>query len=191
MKSITSTEYFSNISIPDDWDSLEEFVQWYLDARMPMMIPWNATVIKSDDAAAICVFKKGQYQVEFYLEFPRMYVPKHSHPDMEVIIMDLGGGKRAPTHQQHNGTDKIWGNIRSKLMPGEYHGGDESSKQSNGFVTLAFQKWYNTEKMTSAAIQWEGETAGPVQETLIKQHNPNAVTDEGYADISRNNFNKD
>jgi hypothetical protein len=59
IKKINIEEYFKNIVIPDDWDTLEEFVDWYIDSRMPILPPWNAEVIKSDDAVAICVFKKG------------------------------------------------------------------------------------------------------------------------------------
>jgi hypothetical protein len=73
-KSIDPAKYFSNITIPDNWDTLEDFVDWYIDARMPLIVPWNAEVIRSDDAAAVCVFKKGHYQVEFYLEYPKMYI---------------------------------------------------------------------------------------------------------------------
>jgi hypothetical protein len=184
MQSIDSTTYFSSINIPDDWNTLEDFVQWYIDSRMPMMIPWDAKVICSDDATAICLFKKSHYQIELYLEFPRMIIPKHSHPDMEVIVMDLGGGGRLKSGQQENGTSIRWGFIDKKLLADEYHGGNEISKNSNGSCFLAFQKWNNKDNITSAAIQWKGNTSGTMQETLIKEHNPNALITPGYADVS-------
>jgi hypothetical protein len=183
-KKFDSIEYFANIEIPDDWDTLEDFVQWYVDARMPLMVPWNAEVIHSDDASAVCVFRKGMYQVEFYLEFPQMQILEHSHPDMEVIIMQLGGGSLAP--KQENGTSMKWGITDTKLMPGEVHGGISDAVVGDGFVTLAFQKWYKPEEMTSAAIQWKGKLHGPIQADLIRSHNENALIVPGYADISAN-----
>ena len=182
-KKIDPKEYFSHVQIPEDWDSLEEFVDWYLDSKMPLMIPFNAEVIKSDDACAICIFRKGSYQVEFYLEYPEMWIRKHSHPRMDVIVMQLGGGSVAPK-DTHN-VSKTWGNIESKLNAGDYHGGKASSVVNNGFITLAFQKWENPYEMTSAAIQWKGELQGSIQQQLIRQAKPDAYIVEGYADVTK------
>jgi hypothetical protein len=181
-KKIDPKEYFSHISIPDDWNTLEEFVDWYLDSKMPLMIPFNAEVIKSDDACAVCIFRKGNYQVEFYLEYPEMWIRKHSHPRMDVIVMQLGGGNVAPedTHR----VSKIWGELATNLEAGEYHGGNTVSVINDGFVTLAFQRWENPSEMTSAAIQWKGELQGPIQEALIKQKKKNAIVTNNYADVT-------
>jgi len=181
-KQFDSAKYFSNITIPDDWDTLEDFVEWYMDSRMPMMIPHNAEVIRSDDACAVCVFRKGHYQVEFYLEYPEMYIRAHSHPRMEVITMQLGGGSLNPP--QENNTSVIWGTAATNLMPGKVHGGESHPIVGNGFITLAFQKWHNKEEMTSAAIQWKGELQGPVQYNLIKAHKPDAQLEDTYADVT-------
>lgn len=181
-KQYDSTEFFNGVVIPDDWDTLEDFVDWYMESKTPMMIPYNAEVIRSDDAVAICLFRKGKYQVEFYLEYPRMYIRKHAHPRMEVITMELGGGGLSP--RQDNNTSKVWGTTRKKLMPGEYHGGDSATILSNGFCTLAFQKWENPEEMSSAAIHWKGDLQGPIQAKLIKDHLPDAVVKGDYADVS-------
>ena len=182
-KKIDPSKYFSNIHIPDDWNTLEEFVDWYLDSRMPLMIPYNAEVIRSDDACAVCIFKKGHYQVEFYQEYPEMWIRKHSHPRMDVIVMQLGGGSVAP--KDTHGVSKTWGVLNTNLKAGEYHGGDSSSITSNGFITLAFQRWERVDEMTSAAIQWNGELQGPIQQNLIRQSKPDAYIVEGYADVSK------
>ena len=74
-----------------------------------------------------------------------------------------------------------------KLMPGQFHGGDNGlngSLTGGGFATLAFQKWDSTVKMTSAAVQWKGQILGPHQETLIRQHYPDALVRPGYADVT-------
>jgi len=182
-KQFDSAKYFANINIPEDWDTLENFVEWYLEARMPMMIPFNAKVIRSDDACAVCVFRKGSYQVEFYLEYPEMYIRKHSHPRMEVITMQLGGGSMAPA--QANDTSVTWGTSAPKLLPGQYHGGDSGTIVGDGFITLAFQKWYNPAEMSSAAIQWKGELQGEHQANLIKSYYPEAFFKEGNVDITK------
>jgi hypothetical protein len=186
-KQIDANEYFKDIVIPDDWDSLEDFVDWYCNQRMPLMIPWNANVIRSDDAVAICLFRKGNYQVEFYIEYPNMYIYKHSHPRMEVITMTMGGGGNwKPTENSTTNTSHTWGGLTSKLTNGNYHGGDSQSGTGNGFVILAFQRWENPEEMTSAAVQWKGELQGNYQADLIKKYYPDAFIRDGYADITRN-----
>ena len=181
-KKVEAVDYFADLNIPDDWDTLEDFVNWYLDSKMPMMIPWNAEVIRSDDAVAVCTFRKGHYQVEFYLEYPRMWIRKHSHPRMEVITMKLGGGKLSPKDSELD-TSKVWGTLNKKLMPGGYHG-DIGGGFGYGFITLAFQRWEDPAEMTSAAVQWKGELQGDIQAKLIRSHKPDAVIKDMYADVS-------
>ena len=181
-KHIDADKYFSQITIPDDWATLEDFVDWFIDSRMPLMIPYNAEVIRSDDAVAVCLFRKGNYQIEFYLEYPKMYIRKHAHPRMEVITMDLGGGSMSPPNE--NNTSMVWGAVTKKLSSGTYHGGDSGKQLGNGFVTLAFQRWDNPEEMTSAAVQWKGGLQGPHQAELIKRKKKNAIVEDNYADVT-------
>lgn len=181
-KKYNSAEYFSNITIPDDWATLEDFVDWYMEQRIPLMIPWDSEVIRSDDAVAICIFRKGHYQVEFYLEYPNMYILPHSHPRMEVITMNLGGGKLGP--QDTNGLAMSWGRAHEKLPAGEIHGGEEITTLSKGFITLAFQRWEDPAEMTSAAVQWKGGLQGPYQADLIRRKKKNAIVADDYADVS-------
>lgn len=184
-KQYDPTHFFKGVKIPDDWDTLEDFVQWFMNSRMPIMIPWDAEVIRSDDAVAICIFRKGNYQVEFYLEFPYMYIKRHSHPRMEVITMSLGGGGLRPPLSNVNKISSAWGSMRKKLLPGMYHGGEVVNQASTGFCTLAFQRWENPEEMSSAAVQWKGEIYdGGVQASLIKRHYKNAKIEKEYADIT-------
>ena len=185
-KIINADDYFKDVKIPEDWSSLEDFVDWYCEQRMPMMIPWNANVIRSDDAVAICLFRKGNYQVEFYIEYPNMYIWKHSHPRMEVITMTMGGGGTwKPNEGSTTNTGSTWGGLSTKLVNGAYHGGDADASTGNGFVILAFQRWENPEEMTSAAVQWKGQIQGKYQEDLIKSYYPEAFIKEGYADITK------
>jgi hypothetical protein len=188
-KIVDSKKYFENIVIPDDWDTLENFVDWYMEQRMPLMVPWNAEVIKTDDAVAICIFRKGRYQVEFYLEFPRMSIPEHAHPRMEVITVDLGGGGLSPKNEI--GTSKKWGTIDLNLKAGEVHGGGTMARLGAGMCFLAFQRWDDPQEMSSAAVQWQGITAGPIQENLIKRKKGNVLVRSGYADIEQPSENSE
>lgn len=182
-KQFDSSVFFKDLQIPPDWETLEDFVNWYMESKIPMMIPWNAEVVRSDDAVAICLFRQGAYQVELYLVYPQMYIRNHSHPRMEVITMDLGGGSLSP--RQPNNTSRTWGDTSTKILSGEYHGGETGSLLGNGFCILSFEKWHNVDEMTSAAIQWKGELQGPIQTSLIKTHKPDAVIiPDKYADVT-------
>lgn len=185
-KKIDPSEYFKDIVIPDDWNSLEDFVDWYLNSRMPLMIPFNAVSILSDDASAICIFRKGHYQVEFYIVFPEMWIRRHCHPDMEVIILDLGGGTIAPK-DSHN-VSKLWGLVYKKIDKDVYHGGNQGGQMSTGTAQLAFQRWTHPDEMNSAAIQWKGDLQGPIQANLIKEHKKDAYVTDKYADVTKKNL---
>jgi hypothetical protein len=181
-KNFNISDIYKDLVIPDDWDNLEAFVDWYIEQRMPLFVPWNAEVIKSDDACAVCIFRKGNYQVEFYLEYPKMFIRKHAHPRMEVITLTLGGGALWPSNT--TGTSYNYGEASPKLHPGNIHGGDAMMSLSKGFVTLAFQRWESQEEMTSAAVQWKGELQGPIQAELIKSKKPLAQVDDNFADTT-------
>lgn len=67
--------YYDNYVIPDDWDTLEDFVTWFTESKFPVVIPWDAEVRRTDDATTICLFRKGRYQVEIYLIYPGWVIP--------------------------------------------------------------------------------------------------------------------
>ncbi len=182
-KKFDSAAQFSHIDIPETWETLEDFVEWYVvEAKMPLMVPYNARVMTSDDAVAICVFRKGHYQVELYLQYPNMYIRKHAHPRMEVITFKLGGGLLVPPNEM--GLSTTWGDAAVKLMPGETHGGNMNMVMGAGFGLLAFQKWYNIDEMSSASVQWKGELQGPNQLKLISARKKNAYLSPTYADVT-------
>lgn len=181
-KRCSPIDYFKDIVIPESWETIEDFTNWYLEQRMPLTIPWDAEVIQTDDATAICIFRKPPYQVELYLIHPKLSIPIHAHPGMDVITMSLGGGKNDT--KSITGTSTNWGNIAENLKDGESHGGQGMLRNSLGFGLLSFEKWPEHTVLTSAAIHWKGKTAGPLHDALIKKHYPEAVIYPGYADIS-------
>lgn len=162
----------SELNIPDTWDNVQEFAEWWMRSGMPMMFPPNPEVFLSDDATAISIFRKGRFQVEMYLIHPQPKVPEHEHPGVEVIKMSL-------THREM----PIMSNV---LKDGESHGaGVRVEGESIGFPLIAFQHWLTREPTTIASM-WKGKTVGPLQEALIKRFNPNAYVIDGYADVTRN-----
>lgn len=167
--------------IPATWDSLEEFARWYCAAGSPLLVPWDAEVIVSDDATAICVFRQPPFQVELYLIHPNVSVPEHAHPDMEVMVVSLGGGKTG--NRTSNGLSSSRGMVASTLQPGETHGGGVLGVSPGGYAFLTFEKWPVGVPMTSAAIHWRGATAGPKQEALIRRHHSAAIAISGFADV--------
>ena len=181
-KSIPPDEYFNNLQIPDSWNCIEDFVNWYLDNKMPLMIPWDAKVTQTDDATAICIFRKPPFQLEMYIIHPNKVVPEHSHPDMDVITMIMGGGKTAP--KSTTGVSSTWGLISENLKDGEKHGGQAREFSNDGYVILSFEKWPENVEMTSAAINWLGKTAGPIHDKLIEKHYPGSITAPGSADVN-------
>lgn len=176
-------EYFGSLEIPQTWDNVEAFANWYMANRMPWMVPWDAEVICSDDATAMVLFRHERFQVELYLVHPNMAIPTHCHPGMESVIVRLGAGnlgKRSPV-----GTSDIWGAMPPVLHSGEVHGGRPMGFSPKGYAMLTFEHWTGTEEMTSAAVLWKGDTAGPKQDALIKAHLPGIFVTEGYADCTQ------
>ena len=171
MISIPGPDPYPNLVIPDTWNNVEEFADWWLRAGMPIKFQKGSEVFLSDDATSIALFRKGRFQVELYLIHPCPKVPKHEHPDVEVIKMRLDGMK--------------YPYLSNTLRNGESHGsGLILEAEDKGYPLLAIQHWL-TRDPTTIASMWKGNTVGPLQESLIKRFNPDAYINNGYADITR------
>lgn len=176
-------EYFGDLEIPESWADVEAFASWYMSNRMPWMIPWDAEVICSDDATAICVFRHGRFQVELYLVHPDQAVPSHSHPGMESVIVRLGAGNTGKKHE--TGVSTIWGAMAPVLHSGEIHGGRPLGFSPKGYAMLTFQYWPEGIEVSSAAVLWRGDTAGSKQDAIIARYLPNALVKDGFADVTQ------
>lgn len=175
--------FFGHIDIPSGWESIEAFADWYMGRGAPLMVPWDAEVIASDDATAVCLFRKAPFQVELYLVHPNIAVPVHSHPGMEALVIRLGGGCLG--ERLDNGLSSEWGMNCGKTKEDQTHGGRGLGFSPKGYAMLTFQKWPDGVPLTSAAVHWKGDTAGPKQDAIIKRHHPQAIAVPGFADISR------
>ena len=157
------------------WDDVGSFCNWYINNGMPMRPPEHAEVFLTDDAAATCVFRYGQYQVESYLIHPGPLVQLHEHPGVEVIKVRIFSGGNTAT--------AIASDI---LRKGEAHGaGFRIEGEGRGFLLLAVQKWDEGLMPTTVAARWKGKTVGPKQEALIKRLYPEALVLPGYADVTK------
>lgn len=170
-------------AIPDSWAGVQEFAHWWCDAGMPFLPPRGAEVFLSDDATALCVFRRGRFQVELYLIHPRPHLQNHEHPGVEVIKMRIEG-----TVSPSKGAFELpetWGRMAPVLRKGQAHGsGAAAFGEVYGFPLFAFQHWIDHEPSTVAAA-WKGPTVGPRQESLIRRFFPDAFVERGYADITK------
>lgn len=151
-----------------DWPSVVEFMDWYMENGRPINFG-DQEVFCTDDATAVCLFRRGQFQVELYLIHPNPLVQVHEHPGVDVIKMRIINDMAIPT---------------GVLIDGNSHGdGMRLEGEGKGFPLLAFQHWKNSPP-TTIASSWKGETAGPKHNALIKRFHPNAFNKPGYADIT-------
>lgn len=168
---IPSINPHKDLVVPETWENVKEFADWWMAAGMPIVFNRMPEIFLSDDATAVCLFRKGRFQVEMYLIHPTPRVPEHEHPGVEVIKMRLGN-KEIPM-------------MTPVLHNGESHGaGIRLEAEDRGFPLIAFQHWLTRDPITVAAM-WKGPTVGPKQEALIRRFNPDAYVVDGYADITR------
>lgn len=166
------SDYFSHIQIPDTWDNLTEFADWFMQQRMPMMIPIDSHVYVTDNATAIVVFRHGHYQAEMYIGHPSSHVEDHFHPGMDIITMMIGN---MDAHMAE------WGAYTDTLHDGTSH--DAVFESNRGTVFMTFEYWQDKKRMSSASVNWKGVTAGPTHSALIKKHYPTAIVEGNYAEV--------
>jgi hypothetical protein len=157
-----------------NWDTLEQFKDWYTSFNLPLAMPSEFEVYESDDALSFPLFRYKNFQVELYVLYNPIEVPVHSHPYVEVI-------------QASFNKDGI--QYTPKLIYPDSHGSatfkEVFDARENRLLLLTFEKWpVNSTPSTIAAV-WKGVTAGPKQEALVKRFFPNAYVVKGYADITR------
>lgn len=166
------------VEIPDTWEDLNAFAEWYCNNGMPFVPPEDYEVYRSDDATSICMFRHGRFQVELYLIFPNPNLPVHEHPGVEVI-------KWRP-FCPHVREDMC--RTSPVLRAGQSHGAGINFKETTGleqgFPLFAFQKWDEGLQMTTVAARWRGKTVGPRQEHLVKRFNPDAFVVDGFVDVT-------
>jgi len=164
MKKYNFEDYKSKFIIPETWDSLDEFIEWYMTSGMPFMMPIGSEVYRTENATSIIMFRQGRYQVELYVNDPLSIVSEHAHPDMDLIIIPVG-------RMYENGWSHAWGRTSELLKAGDTHDGNFNNPK--GTVFLTFEHWKEGVEMTSASANWSGPTVGTQHDALILKHYPN------------------
>ena len=154
------------MNIPDTWQTLQEFTNWYRDNNYPIRVPDNVQIYPTDVSYSVCVFRQDVYQVEMYIAKPEFMSTKHSHPFEQQIIFlggELWGNRQNGRLQILNSKDK--NRIGDVLPMNNWH---QVGSGSQGFVFFNCQKWPSRESMTSAVVEYNGDALGELHKKIIK-----------------------
>ena len=163
-------------TIPEFKD-VSHFANWYLDNNMPLLFSFPQEIFVTDDATAVSLFRYKRYQFEMYLIHPQPVIPKHEHPGVENIEVEV---KRLAGNNYKN--------ILTPQQKGVAHGpGIKDKAEGSGFMLFSAQRWDDGLEISTIGARWKGHTAGPKHEALIKRFNPNCFMYPGYADVTKTN----
>ena len=162
-----------------NWNSVEEFQNWWLTNGKPIRPPFKDAAFTTDIAYSLCLFREGKFQVELYISKPNTQAPMHSHPDVDSSFIYLGGNhefgepdgsfrdlKDYQKENPENGAHILLGTTLLALSatPHRLRVGPE------GGSFLSFEMW-REDKPTSVTVHWDGEPVGEQHiETMNKHH---------------------
>ena len=162
------------------WNTLEEFVDWYKSNNYPLRPPFEDPVYVNDNSHSYVLYREGEYQAELYLVAPNSYVPPHSHPNMENIIIVLGGEMDLRNGKDYydltnffdapspTGTSKLFGISTPKMTADTPH---EVNILNKGAAFISLERWMNGSIPTSATLRWNGEAVGEIHKQQLKDEN--------------------
>jgi hypothetical protein len=159
------------------WNTLKEFVDWYIENKYPLRPPFDSGVYVTDFSNSFILYREGQYQVELYLIKPGTLPADHSHPNVENIIMVLGGTIEGSVNNQvhdvshlwnksnPDGTSILFGKLTEPLIYPSTHsvGGGP-----NGCAVMTFEKWPEGVKPTSVIYDWGGPPVGEFHRSALE-----------------------
>jgi len=160
--------------IPDTWNNLDAFVDWYINNGFPRKSPTPSEVYFTDVGTSVIIFRHDHYQAEFYIGSPYFNTSKHYHPFEQTIIVVGGNGKgrRGDSLEE----EPVWSNIdhnqhnvRTEVL--RYDQWHQLSSYNKGMYFFNLQRWPDKTKMSSAIIGYEGDSLGPVHDELMKDFN--------------------
>lgn len=149
------------------WQTLEEFAHWYKSNNFPIAPPKQDPIYVTEISMSYVLFRQGQYQAELYLVKPNTGSPEHSHPNVENVIMLMGGNVGLRVNGVDNippDTADLFGVFGNVIRNGETHAlccGDK------GGAFLSLEKWEDGILPTSVTIRWDGETCGDSHSNLV------------------------
>lgn len=161
------------MEIPNTWNNLNEFANWYIANGYPRKPPDPPEVYFTDVGTSVIIFRHDVYQAEFYIGGANFLTEKHNHP-FEQKIMFVGGngkGRRGSKLEE----EPTWSSMTpfmfssTILFQEQWH---QLQSFDKGLYFFNFQKWPSVELMTSAIIEYGGKSLGPVHDKLLETINP-------------------
>ncbi len=175
IKKIISSTIPQNLIVPDTWNTLEEFAQWFKDHGYPMRVPANMQIYVTDSTYSCVVFRQDVYQAELYMIAPNMPVAKHSHSFESLTILVWwsisGMNERASTKKTWDSEEgsniPYTGVMGEKLVTWNWHWFETFSK---GCFMYVLQKWNPKIDLTSATLEYSGESMWPLHTILMQKY---------------------
>lgn len=158
------------------WNTLTEFVHWYIDNNLPIRPPYDGEVYFTDESFSYVLYREGQYQAELYLIKPGALPPDHGHPNVENIIMILGGTIEGSINNKINDVSHLWNkhnidgtSVFFKKLTDPLKFGDTHSIGGGpkGCAVITFEKWPEGVTPTSITRDWAGPPVGVIHKELL------------------------
>ena len=161
------------------WNTVEEFKDWYVDEGFPFLPPQDSSIFRTNNASAVVLYRKGQFQVEMYIADPNSITPEHSHPGVESIIMYISGDGETTINSKSIEDPKPYWDMKNldgssvlfkqhiRLNSDDTHG---LTTGPRGFAFFSIEKWPDTINPSSVAAHWNGPTTGDVHDSTIKRN---------------------
>ena len=155
------------------WNNVQEFKDWWTQNR-PICPPFKDAIFSTDLVYSLCLFRKGQFQVELYIMKPDSLAPEHGHPNVDSLFTYLGGHMEfrregfefydlsAEQLEQDNGTHKLFGTT-GHAFDGELHS-VRTAKTGGAF--LSFEHWKAEREPDSVLLNWRGSPDSERHEAL-------------------------
>lgn len=158
------------LSVPENWDNVEQFGEWFRANGCPFRLPADAKIFETDVSMSMIMFRQGDYQAELYMMKPNITVPKHSHP-MRQIILWLGGWIKAfrkdhPNTANANYQTEHSGYMSSVLEKDTWHAFETTDK---GAMLIVLEQWNTKSEKSSATMAYDGEPLGPIHAETLRQ----------------------
>lgn len=176
---------FGDLEVPEDWDTIEDFVRWFADNGAPLLVSHTTDVTEAEGFTVATLLQKGRYHLELYLMRNQMSLPNHVHPNVKVLTVELGGGARGKPRLDGKGCSDRYLTSPVYSYPNTPHGATDFPQNGKGWLALSFQEWPEGVEHKPVTVWWVGPTMGPRHEALIEAHFPDAVQYKGFADITK------
>lgn len=130
------------------FDDLEQFLNWWLNAR-PINTPNESPTNFNGMLSGIVLYRQAPYQVQLFILQPNSNIEPHIHPNVDSFEVFIGGDIKFLCNDIEYEHNALGMNIRVK--PNSWHGGIFGER---GGCFLSVQKWLNGAPPTSVVEDW-------------------------------------